>query len=108
MIKSGGINVSPADVEAVLSSHPSVYLAYAVGVPDAVKDEEIGAIVVLKDGTTVTHDDLVQYCKQNLAAYKVSRKLRFVSESELPTTTTGKVQKNRLASAFFAEGADIS
>ncbi|WP_144113887.1 class I adenylate-forming enzyme family protein [Paraburkholderia sp. BCC1886] len=108
LIKSGGINVSPADVEAVLSSHPSVYLAYVVGVPDAVKDEEIGAIVVLKDGTTVTHDDLVQYCKQNLAAYKVPRKLRFVSESELPTTTTGKVQKNRLASTFFTEGADIS
>ncbi|AIP34704.1 AMP-binding enzyme family protein [Paraburkholderia xenovorans LB400] len=101
MIKTGGINVSPADVESVLSAHPAIYLAYVVGVPDPVRDEEIGALVVLENGASMASDEILQYCRQNLAAYKVPRRLRFVSEGELPMTTTGKVQKNRLAEMFF-------
>lgn len=101
MVKTGGINVAPIEVEEVLLSHPSIQAAFVTGVPDAVHDEVLAAVIVPKRGASLTEREVNEHCRRVLAAYKVPRLVRFVGESELPLTTTGKVQKNRLAAAFF-------
>ncbi|MEA2930237.1 MAG: fatty-acyl-CoA synthase [Hyphomicrobiales bacterium] len=101
MIKTGGINVAPVEVEDILLRHPAVKLAFVTGVPDERRDEVIAAVIVRHDGQRVDQSALTDHCRRELAAYKVPRLMRFVSESELPLTTTGKLQKNRLAD-FFA------
>jgi fatty-acyl-CoA synthase len=100
MIKTGGINVAPVEVEETLMAHSAVKLAYVIGVPDPRRDEVIAAIVVPRAGHDVDEADLLAHCRRQLAAYKIPRLVRFVSEAELPLTTTGKLQKNRLADLF--------
>jgi fatty-acyl-CoA synthase len=101
MVKTGGINVSPAEIEAVLLAHPDVQYAVVVGVPDPKRDEILAAVVVPKEQCTLSEDAILGHCRAQLAAYKVPRLLRFAPESALPLTTTGKVQKNRIAATFF-------
>jgi fatty-acyl-CoA synthase len=104
MIKTGGINVAPVEVEETLMAHPAVKLACVTGVPDAQRDEIVAALVVCRPGERVEQADLLALCRRQLAAYKIPRLLKFVSEAELPLTVTGKLQKNRLAE-FFIRGA---
>ena len=82
-------------------SHPGVKAAFVTGVPDAVQDEILGAVIIPKPGAQVSEKELTEHCRKALAAYKVPRLIRFAAESELPLTTTGKLQKNRLAGTFF-------
>ena len=103
MVKTGGINVAPVEVEEVLMSHPAVHAAFVTGVPDPQRDEVLAAVIVPKPGATLSEEDVCTYCRTALAAYKVPRLVRFVAEHELPLTTTGKLQKNRLAATFFAD-----
>jgi fatty-acyl-CoA synthase len=103
MVKTGGINVAPVEVEELLMSHPRVHAAFVTGVPDPHRDEVLAAVIVPKPGVTLSEDEVRAFCRKSLAAYKVPRLVRFVAESELPLTTTGKLQKNRLAATFFAE-----
>jgi fatty-acyl-CoA synthase len=103
MVKTGGINVAPVEVEEVLMTHPGVQLAFVTGVPDPARDEVLAAVVVPKPGATLTEEALCAFCRESLAVYKVPRRIRFAAERELPLTTTGKVQKNRLAATFFAD-----
>jgi fatty-acyl-CoA synthase len=100
MIKTGGINVAPLEVEETLMSHPCVKLACVTGVPDAQRDEVVAALIVSRPGRRVDEADLLALCRRELAAYKIPRLIKFVSESELPLTVTGKLQKNRLAEFF--------
>jgi len=104
MVKTGGINVAPIEVEEVLMSHAGVRLAFVVGVPDPVRDEVLGAVIVPRRPDGVTAAELTEHCRRALAAYKLPRLFRFVAETDLPLTVTGKVQKNRMAE-LFAEGA---
>src|SRR5512145_1419526 len=103
MVKTGGINVAPVEVEEVLMSHPGVHAAFVTGVPDPQRDEVLGAVIVPKPGAALSEEEVCAFCLKSLAAYKVPRLIRFVAESELPLTTTGKLQKNRLAATFFAD-----
>jgi fatty-acyl-CoA synthase len=100
MIKTGGINVAPAEVEETLMAHPAVKLACVTGVPDPRRDEVIAALIVCESGHSVAEADLIAHCRRALAAYKIPRLVKFVSEAELPLTVTGKLQKNRLAEFF--------
>lgn len=102
MIKTGGINVAPAEVEEILMAQPGVELAFVIGVPDPVRDEVIGAVIVRAPGATLGEAELIEACRKVLAAYKMPRLFRFVAETELPLTTTGKLQKNALVK-FFAD-----
>jgi fatty-acyl-CoA synthase len=104
MIKTGGINVAPVEVEDILLRHPAVKLAFVTGVPDERRDEVIAAVIVRHDGETVDQSALTDYCRRELASYKVPRLMTFVNESELPLTVTGKLQKNRLVD-FFTRAA---
>ena len=103
MVKTGGINVAPVEVEEVLMTHPDVHLAFVTGVPDPARDEVLAAVIVPKPGATLSEGALCAFCRKTLAAYKVPRLIRFAAEEELPLTTTGKVQKNRLAATFFPD-----
>ena len=96
MVKSGGINIAPIEVEEALMRHPEVRTAYVIGIPHPELDEVLAAIVIPKDGKQPSVDVLTQFCKQELAAYKVPARFRFVTDAELPLTTTGKVQKMQL------------
>jgi len=103
MVKTGGINVAPIEVEEILMTHPGVQLAFVTGVPDPVRDEVLGAVIVPKPGAALSEESVCAFCREALAAYKVPRLIRFAAEHELPLTTTGKLQKNRLADTFFSD-----
>src|SRR3989475_3092962 len=103
MVKSGGINVAPLEVEEVLLGHPAVEQAYVVGLPDPRKEEILAAVVVLHDGREAEPEALRAFCKAALAAFKVPQEFRLMRRSELPLTATGKVQKFRLAEMLARE-----
>lgn len=105
LVKTGGINVSPAEIEAVLMTHPGVEFALVAGIPDATRDEILGAVVIPRTGCQPTEDELRTHCKALLANYKIPALIRFSTEDALPLTTTGKVHKSRLAEVFF--GAEV-
>lgn len=102
MLKTGGINVSPAEVQDVLQRHPAVDQAHVVGLPDEARGEIVAAVVVLKRGAAAGETELLAHCRAEMAAYKVPRRLRIVEAVDLPLTVTGKLQKNRLHT-FFAD-----
>lgn len=102
MVKTGGINVAPLEVEEVLLGHPAVEQAYVVGIPDPRKEEILVAVVVLKPGHAAEPDALRALCQDALAAYKVPREIHVMKREDLPVTGTGKVQKFRLAEKLAA------
>src|SRR5438552_15735898 len=94
VIKTAGVNVAAAEIEAVLLEHPAVGAAHVVGVRDSLRGENVAGFVVLKQ--PATSDDLVAHCRQRLASYKVPRHLWVRREDELPLKGSGKVDKARL------------
>ena len=94
MIVSGGENVFPAEVEDLISGHPDVIEATALGVDDKDFGQRLRAFVVLKDGATATEETLKDYVRDHLARYKVPREVIFLSE--LPRNPTGKILKREL------------
>jgi fatty-acyl-CoA synthase len=93
MVKSGGINIAPAEVEEALMRHPGVRTAYVIGVPHPTLDEALVAIIIPEDKQQPNLDQLKMHCQSELAAYKVPHRFHITSEDKLPLTTTGKVQK---------------
>jgi fatty-acyl-CoA synthase len=100
MVKTGGINVAPLEVEEVLLGHASVEQAYVIGLPDPRLEEILVAAVVLKDGRDASPEELRAFCKRALAAFKVPQHFRIMKRADLPVTVTGKVQKFRLQEAL--------
>ena len=101
MIKTGGINVSPAEVESILVQQEGVRVAYVVPVPDSDRGEIVGAVLITDDKDNVQLEQRLRTeLKKSLAAYKIPRVYRFVNEAELPLTSTGKIKKNELAKFF--------
>jgi fatty-acyl-CoA synthase len=98
MIISGGENVYPAEVEAVISGYSSVAAVAVIGVPDERWGEVGRAIVVLRPGAEQDDRSLLDYCRERLARYKVPKSVVYVES--LPTTGPGKVDKRRLAEEF--------
>ena len=94
MIVTGGENVMPAEVEEVLLRHPAVADAAAVGRADPEWQEAITAVVVLRNGASVSADELRDHCSQSLAAFKVPKRVEMVDE--LPRTSAGKLLRREL------------
>lgn len=94
MIITGGYNVYPRDVEEVLYQHPAVQEAAVAGVPHEYYGEMIKAYVVLKEGASVSEDELIQFCKEQLASYKAPKEVEF--RQSLPKTLVGKVLRRVL------------
>jgi fatty-acyl-CoA synthase len=95
VIKTAGVNVAAAEVEAVLVSHPAIKVAHVVPVPHPTRGENVAAFVVRRD-PGCTEEQVLAHCRERLAAYKVPRRLFFVEEHELPTLGSGKVDRRRL------------
>jgi fatty-acyl-CoA synthase len=93
MVKTGGINVAPLEVEQVLLQHPAVVQAFVVGVPDAAKGEIVAAAVELLPDAAADAHAILAYCRERLASYKVPVRLVFKTPSEFPRTATGKIHK---------------
>ncbi|MEK4426521.1 long-chain-fatty-acid--CoA ligase [Solibacillus sp. FSL K6-1523] len=94
MIIAGGFNIYPREVEEVLYEHEAIQECVVAGIPDPYRGETVKAYIVLKEGKTVTEDELNTYCRQNLAAYKVPRFYEF--RDELPKTAVGKILRRTL------------
>lgn len=101
MICRGGENIYPREIEEFLYTHPAVQDVAVVGVPDSRFVEETAAWVQLKEGASVTDQDLREYCKQRLARYKVPRYIRIVDH--FPQTVTGKIQKFKIRETMIQE-----
>jgi O-succinylbenzoic acid--CoA ligase len=100
LIISGGENIYPAEIEAVLLAHPAVAEAAALGIADAQWGQVPAAAVVLHAGATATSAELVSYCRTQLASYKAPRHIRLLSE--LPRNAAGKVVRAELQALFVA------
>ena len=95
MILTGGYNVYPAEIDRVVAAHPDVAMVAVGRRPDETKGEIAVAYVVPKAGSTPTEDAILEFCRDRLAAYKRPRIVVFVEE--LPTTSSGKLMRRRLA-----------
>ncbi|HEY0888615.1 MAG TPA: long-chain fatty acid--CoA ligase [Nocardioides sp.] len=104
LIIRGGFNVYPREIEEVLLTHPAISLAAVIGVPHDSHGEEIKAVVILKPGTTATSDEIVEWSKETMAAYKYPRIVEIVDS--LPMTATGKILKRELSRTGSTAAAD--
>ena len=98
----GGFNAYPAEIENALLRHPDVQQAAVIGIPDARLGEVGMAFVVIRPGAPVTGDEIVAWCRDQMANYKVPRRVEIVDE--LPLNATGKVLKEDLR-ALAAQGS---
>ena len=100
MLKVGGENVAAAEIEGLLSQHPAVMLAQVVAAPDAKYMEVAAAYIQLADGHSTTEDELIEFCRGDIASFKVPRYVRFVEEWPMSAT---KIQKVRLREEIARE-----
>ena len=102
MIKTGGENVYPKEVEDVISTHPGVLAVAVFGVPHEKWGETVAAAIVRRPGATIDTDDVIDVCRRNLAGYKKPTLIEFVDE--LPRSLSGKVAKNVLRQMYSERG----
>jgi fatty-acyl-CoA synthase len=101
MIIRGGENVYPREVEEYLFTHPDISDVQVIGVPDSIYGEEVMAWVTLRADAVVTEEDIKDFCRGNIAHFKIPRYVKFVQC--FPVTVTGKVQKFRMREQSIAE-----
>jgi len=94
MIIAGGFNIYPREIDEVLFQHPKVQEAVAVGIPDPYRGETVKAYIVLKPGEKATADEIIAFCRERLAAYKVPKIIEF--RDALPKSAIGKVLRKIL------------
>ena len=94
MIIAGGFNIYPREIDEILYENPKVLEAAAVGVPDERRGETVKAFVVLRPGETATEEEIIAYCRDRMAPYKVPRSVEF--RTDLPKSTIGKVLRRVL------------
>ena len=99
MICSGGVNIYPMDIEEVLHSHPKVHESAVIGVPDDKWGEAVLAIVVPRQGQSLDQEEIIRYCKDNMASYQAPKLVQFVDE--LPRNPSGKVLKRELREPYW-------
>jgi acyl-CoA synthetase (AMP-forming)/AMP-acid ligase II len=98
-IITGGFNVYPAEVEGELAEHPSVSECAVFAVPDPKWGEAIRAVVTLRPGTTTTPDELIAFCKEHVARFKVPKAIDVVPD--LPKTAVGKILRRALREPYW-------
>ena len=91
MVIRGGENIYPREIEEYLYSHPDIPDVQVFGVPDTKYGEQLCAWVQLREGASLTEQELAEFCKGSIAHYKIPKYIRFVDE--FPMTVTGKIQK---------------
>jgi len=103
MIIAGGFNIYPREVDEVLYQHPKIAEAVAVGVPDAYRGETIKAFIVLKQGQQATEKEVIAFCKEKLAAYKVPKLIEF--RESIPKSNIGKILRKILREEEIAKSS---
>jgi acyl-CoA synthetase (AMP-forming)/AMP-acid ligase II len=99
LIISGGENIYSREVEEVLFTHPAILEAAVIGVPDPKWGEAVKAIIVLKPGARATEEEIIEFCKNNLASYKKPRSVEF--RDTLPKTASGKIKKGEMREVYW-------
>jgi long-chain acyl-CoA synthetase len=94
MIIAGGYNIYPVELDDVLMGHPKIMEACAIGIPHEYRGETVKAFIVINQGQSLTEEEVVAYCKENLAAYKVPKIIEFIDE--LPKSAVGKILRRKL------------
>lgn len=94
MVIASGYNIYPVEVDNILFAHPRILEACVVGIPHEYRGETLKAFIVVSEGETLTEEEVIDYCKERLAAYKVPKEIEFVDE--LPKTTVGKILRREL------------
>jgi acyl-CoA synthetase (AMP-forming)/AMP-acid ligase II len=98
LVKTGGENVYPKEVEDVLGEHPSIAEVTVIGLPDPKWGEAVTAVVVLREGNSLTLQEAKDFCRDKIAGYKIPKALRIVDA--IPKNATGKVVKRELRDQF--------
>jgi fatty-acyl-CoA synthase len=98
MIIRGGENIYPREIEEAIYEHAAVLECAVIGVPDEIRGEEVLAVVVAKEGSSIDADELAAFVAARLAKYKLPRQI--VLRDELPKTPTGKISKGPLRDEF--------
>ncbi len=93
-----GQNIYPSDIESVLYTHPKVAEVAAVGVPDKLRGEVVGAAISLKEGEAATEQEIKRFCLERIINYKIPKQIIFLNS--LPRTATGKINKESLRGCF--------
>jgi acyl-CoA synthetase (AMP-forming)/AMP-acid ligase II len=96
LIKTGGENVYPAEIEQVLTAHAAIREACAISVPDERWGETIKAVVVLEPGESCSPDEIRAWCREHLARFKCPRYVEFLDYDDVPRSTTGKILRHEL------------
>ena len=94
MIIAGGYNIYPLELDDVLFDHPKILEACCIGVPDSYRGETVKAFIVVKAGESLSEEEVISYCKENLAPYKVPKMVEFIDE--LPKSAVGKILRRKL------------
>jgi long-chain acyl-CoA synthetase len=94
MIVASGYNVYPDEIDRVLFAHPGILEAATIGVPDPQRGETVKSFVVLLPGESATESEIIDFCKQQLAAYKVPKSVEF--RDELPKSAVQKILRRKL------------
>jgi len=100
VIISGGMNIYPAEIEAVLEQHPEIYEVAVFGIPSQQWGEAVHATVVRSPGSSLTREAITGFAREHLASYKVPRSVEFADE--LPRTGSGKLLKRQLRAPYWA------
>jgi long-chain acyl-CoA synthetase len=104
ILGAGGYNVYPREIEDVLYGHPKVKEAVAAGIQVGEKGERVKVWIVLKEGETATEDEMLSFCRENLAPYKCPRFVEF--RDDLPKTIVGKMLRRVLVQEEAKEAAN--
>ena len=94
MIIASGYNISPVEIDNVLFDHPKILEACVIGVPDKYRGETVKAFIVVKPGENLSEEEVIDHCRENLAAYKIPKLIEFVDE--LPKSAVGKILRRKL------------
>lgn len=106
MIITGGENVYPSEVEAVVATHPAVKDVAVIGVPDLKWGEAVKAVVVLKEGyhpSDQLAQEIIQHCRGKIANYKIPKSVDFIPDEEMPRTATGKILHRKLRERYWKD-----
>ena len=103
MLKIGGINVSPVTVENFIMTNPKVKEVHVIGFPDEKKGEVVMAVVELKEGEQASEEEMIQYCRGNIAGYSVPGYVYFLEGEEWPKTSSGKVPQKLVKELIFTK-----
>lgn len=103
MIITGGEHVFPSEVEDVICQHPSVLECAVIGIPHQKWGEAVHAVVVLREGATVTEEEIIEWCRGKMAGYKRPKSVEFIKQEDMPRTGSGKIWHRKLREKYWKD-----